>query len=183
MGDEKEIILNKQSAFQLRTHDTGLLKRTKFTGVNKQTTQSQGVTDDNCLNASMIFNCSHKTFECHKYLKKFSIKINSSILTIWFWKRSHHAHLFNQELDKESTIVKTIKETWGHRQHIRNQRPVHYWSQVKIFKPDVKVNILSWLDVGLAQAFCLKNLQYRMIGDIFSCKIVNSDHNRGQNEH
>jgi hypothetical protein len=26
MGDEKEIIFNKQSAFQLRIHDTGLLE-------------------------------------------------------------------------------------------------------------------------------------------------------------
>lgn len=125
----------------------------------------------------MIFNCSHKTFKCHKYLKIFSTEIRSSILTIWFWKRSHHAHLFNQELDKESTIVKTIKETWGHRQHIRNQQPVHYWSKSKI------IQTRSWckhIVMAEHKHSIWKIYMYTMIWrQKFSCKIINSGHNRG----
>ena len=148
---KKKSYFNKGSAFQLRTHSTGVhWRQTKFyRSVSKQHKVRVSWTITALMQVWYSTVLTKLLNDTHKYLKKLSIEISCSILTIWFWKRSHHAHLFNQELDKESAIVKTIKETWDHRQHIRNQRPVHYWSQSKIFKPDLEVNILSWLDLVL----------------------------------
>jgi hypothetical protein len=119
VGDQdKKITYKKTECLLKKGHKIGMCM--SKTDVSASEHHKIRVSNQTWLNTKMIFNKSHQSFACHKYFNNFKL-VTRCILTIWFRKRSHHAHLFNQELDKEPTIVETIKEAWDHRHHICNQ--------------------------------------------------------------